>query len=127
MPPSAARAMSAGTALTTPVRSAAPLRSLGARAAAKLVKGSTGGPDAEERSRSSVTILAEARSAAGEVLSTVTLHGPDPYEFTADILAWGAITAAGTGLLGSGALGPIGAFGLERLTQGCAAAGLVRA
>jgi len=125
-PPVAARALSGATALSTPVRRVAPLRALGGKAAATLVKGSTGGPDAERRSRSSVTVVAEARSAAGDVLSTATLTGPDPYDFTGDILAWGAITASRSGMLGTGGLGPIGAFGLTALTEGCAQAGLVR-
>lgn len=127
VPPAAARMMSASTALGTPVRKSASLRALGGRAAARFVKGSTGGPDAEQRSRSTHTMVAEARNAAGGVLATVTLTGPDPYDFTADILAWGAIRAAESGLLASGGLGPVEAYGLDGLTAGCAGAGLVRA
>jgi short subunit dehydrogenase-like uncharacterized protein len=126
VPPAAARALSASTAMSTPLRKSAPLRSLAGKAAARFVKGSTGGPDAEERSRSSHTMVAEARSATGEVLATVTMTGPDPYDFTADILAWGAIRAAESGMLAAGALGPVGAFGLAGLTEGCASVGLVR-
>lgn len=127
VPPVAARALGASTALSTPFRKSAGLRALGGKAAARFVKGSTGGPDAEARSRSSHTMVAEARSAAGEILATVRLAGPDPYDFTADILAWGAIHAAQSGLKAAGGLGPVEAFGLETLTQGCATAGLVRA
>jgi short subunit dehydrogenase-like uncharacterized protein len=126
VPPAAARAMSAATAISTPLRKSAAMRTAGSKAAARFVKGSTGGPNAEERARSSVTVVAEARSAAGDVLATVTLAGPDPYDFTGDILAWGAMTAAENGLNGTGGLGPIGAFGLESLTAGCAQAGLKR-
>ncbi len=126
VPPAAARAMSAGTAVSTPVRKSETLRGLGGKAAARFVKGSTGGPTAEERSRSSHTMVAEARSVSGAVLATVTLQGPDPYDFTGDILAWGAIRAAESGMLGSGALGPVAAYGLGALTEGCAQAGLAR-
>lgn len=127
LPPAAARTMSASTALSTPLRKSAPLRALGAKAAAKLVKGSTGGPTAEQRARSTHTMVAEARAADGSVLGRVTMTGPDPYDFTGDILAWGAITAAEQGLAGKGALGPIGGYGLDLLAEGCAMAGLVRA
>lgn len=126
VPPLAASVLSASTALSTPVRSSAALRGLGGKAAARFVKGSTGGPSAAERADSTHTMVAEARSAAGEVLATVTLAGPDPYDFTGDILAWGAITAAGSGLLAAGGLGPVEAFGLDALTSGCAKVGLAR-
>lgn len=126
VPPAAARVMSASTALSTPLRKSAGLRALGGKAAARFVKGSTGGPDAQQRAASTHTMVAEARSAAGDVLATVTMAGPDPYDFTADILTWGAIQAAGSGMLASGGLGPVGAFGLEALTDGCASVGLVR-
>ncbi len=126
VPPSASRAMNAATLLSTPVRRSKTLRQLGERAVGKVVKGSTGGPDEAQRAKARVTIVAEARSAAGDVLSTVTLQGNDPYEFTADILAWGAIQASEQGMLATGGLGPIGAFGLDALTKGCAEVGLVR-
>ncbi|MET3962673.1 short subunit dehydrogenase-like uncharacterized protein [Marmoricola sp. OAE513] len=127
VPPAAARVLGASTAISTPLRKSAALRGLGGRAAARLVKGSTGGPDADQRSRSRHTMVAEARSASGAVLATVTMTGPDPYDFTADILAWGAIAAATSGLLATGGLGPVEAFGLDALAAGCAQVGLVRA
>jgi hypothetical protein len=40
------------------------------------------------------------------------------------VLAWGAQLAAEGGLQGSGALGPVDAFGLVALTDGCRWAGL---
>ncbi|MEZ0579653.1 trans-acting enoyl reductase family protein [Nocardioides sp. MH1] len=124
VPPGIARGMSATTLLTTPVRRVAPAKRAALAVAGRLVKGSTGGPSAELRARARCTIVAVARAATGEALATVTLAGPDPYDFTADILAWGAVSAAEGDLLGVGALGPVGAFGLDRLTAGCAAAGL---
>jgi len=42
------------------------------------------------------------------------------------VLAWGAQTAAGGGLNGTGALGPVDGFGLEALTRGVAEAGISR-
>ncbi|WP_204016531.1 saccharopine dehydrogenase NADP-binding domain-containing protein [Sphaerimonospora thailandensis] len=69
-------------------------------------------------------IVAEAYDARGRLLAAVELNGGDPYDFTARILAWGATTALAEGVRGTGALGPVDAFGLEALTRGCAEAGL---
>jgi hypothetical protein len=40
------------------------------------------------------------------------------------MLAWGADRAAAGALKGTGALGPVDAFGLDELVKGCAEAGL---
>ena len=50
------------------------------------------------------------------------LAGVDGYEFTAGFMAW----AAQQPISGAGALGPVQAFGLERLEAGAAEAGLSR-
>ncbi|GII77552.1 saccharopine dehydrogenase [Sphaerisporangium rufum] len=70
-------------------------------------------------------VVAEAYDGAGRRLAGVELHGGDPYEFTAAILAWGAVTAAGPDRPGAGALGPVEAFGVAALERGCAEAGLL--
>ena len=44
----------------------------------------------------------------------------------AAMLAWGATTAAGGGMHGTGALGPVDAFGLDALEAGVAEAGIAR-
>ena len=90
------------------------------------VKGSTGGPDEASRARGSCSVVAEASASNGELLERVQLDGPDGYDFTFRILAWGAIVAAEHGLQGTGALGPVEAFGLQELTAGAASAGLVQ-
>ncbi len=87
-------------------------------------KGSSGGPDAEARSKSGSRIVAEATGADGELLARVRLEGPNGYTFTGDILGWGARRAAEHGVEGSGALGPVDAFGLRTLEAGCAEVGL---
>jgi short subunit dehydrogenase-like uncharacterized protein len=91
-----------------------------------LAPGSTGGPDAEARSRVGSVVVAEAFDAAGTRLAAVKLSGVNPYDFTAAVLAWGAQTAADGGLQGAGALGPVDAFGLEALVRGCAESGIAR-
>jgi len=126
VPPMAARAMSAGGLVSTPARRVASLKRLTLAGVGRVVKGSTGGPDADARARARCVIVAEARSGSGEVIATVTLRGPDPYDYTAGVLAWGAMTAAAGGLQGVGALGPVEAFGLQALQAGCAEVGLVR-
>ena len=50
------------------------------------------------------------------------LSGPEPYGLTADIIAW----AAPREPTGTGALGPVQAFGLDALEEGCRRAGLTR-
>ena len=92
----------------------------------RLVKGSSGGPDAASRAKSSSVVIAEAFGAAGERLAQVRLEGGNAYDFTGAILAWGAQTAAAGGLQGTGALGPVDGFGLDALERGCAEAGIAR-
>jgi short subunit dehydrogenase-like uncharacterized protein len=71
-------------------------------------------------------VVAEAYDAAGKKLSEVQLTGGEPYALTAGLLAWGAQRAAGQGVEGVGALGPVQAFGLRELEDGCREAGLER-
>jgi short subunit dehydrogenase-like uncharacterized protein len=91
-----------------------------------MVKGSTGGPDEQARAKGSSYVIATAFDAAGAELAEVRITGVDGYTFTADILAWGAERAAAGGLEGTGALGPVDAFGLDVLEAGAAEAGLAR-
>jgi short subunit dehydrogenase-like uncharacterized protein len=92
--------------------------------AARFVKGSTGGPDAENRAKTGSLAVAEAYDAAGKLLERVELKGPNGYTFTGDVLAWGAARAAEHGFEATGALGPAEAFGLQALEAGCAEIGL---
>ena len=90
----------------------------------RFVKGSTGGPDAEARAQVGSHIVAIAYDGSGRELAEVHLTGVDGYTFTGRVLAWGAQLAAEGGLQGTGALGPVDAFGLVALTDGCRWAGL---
>jgi short subunit dehydrogenase-like uncharacterized protein len=91
----------------------------------RAVKGSTGGPDAAARSQSGSLVSARAFDTSGRCLSEVRVEGVNVYTFTAEILAWGAMTAVAGGLQGVGALGPVDGFGLEALREGAAGAGIV--
>jgi short subunit dehydrogenase-like uncharacterized protein len=90
----------------------------------RFVKGSTGGPDAQERAKSGSHVVAIAYDSAGRELAEVRLAGISGYSFTGRILAWGAQRAAEGGLQGTGALGPVDGFGLVALTDGCRWAGI---
>jgi short subunit dehydrogenase-like uncharacterized protein len=101
-------------------------RALAGKLTDRFVKGSTGGPAADERDRSGSHIVGEAYDAGGRKLSEVHLSGVNGYDFTARILAWGAERAAAGELQGSGALGPADGFGLDALETGCREAGIAR-
>ncbi|MEA2191504.1 MAG: hypothetical protein QOI73_1625, partial [Solirubrobacteraceae bacterium] len=89
--------------------------------------GSTGGPDAATRAAARSEIVAVASDGAGRTLATVRLAGASPYDFTAAMLAWGAMRAAAGAVRGRGALGPVEAFGVDELERGVAEAGIERA
>jgi short subunit dehydrogenase-like uncharacterized protein len=83
-------------------------------------------PSSATLERARTVTVAEVRDRAGTVVSRVELAGPEPYGLTAALLAWGATTAAAGRVRGTGALGPVAAFGLDALTAGAAEAGLHR-
>jgi short subunit dehydrogenase-like uncharacterized protein len=118
----ALRAVSLGLSLATRV----PLvRGALDEVVGRTVKGSTGGPDAEARAASGSVIVAEACNERGHVVGRAHLAGVNGYDFTAGMLAWGARAAAGR-LQGTGALGPVAAFGLQALSEGVRSAGIER-
>ena len=115
---------SAGTAALTKVPG---MKAGMAKLIERFAKGSSGGPDEDERSRTGSHILAIARNEAGDQLSEVHLDGVNGYTFTAEFLAWAAIRGQQGRIEGSGALGPAEAFTIEGLTEGAASAGIKRA
>ena len=118
------QALSGATALATRLPG---VRRALTTAADRFVHGSTGGPDAATRAKAGSRIVAIASDAGGAPLATVRLEGSGPYDFTAQMLAWGAMCAADGGLRGVGALGPVEAYGLDKLERGVAQAGIRRA
>jgi len=103
----------------------------GARAALgalaeRFVKGSSGGPDAAARARSRSHVVAVACNSAQAPLATVHLEGANGYDFTGEMLAWAAERARDGALHGTGALGPVEAYGLDPLREGVAEAGITR-
>jgi short subunit dehydrogenase-like uncharacterized protein len=71
-------------------------------------------------------VAAVAYDAFGEQMAEVHLSGVDRYAFTAEFLAWAARSAAAGRVAGTGALGPVEAFGVDTLERGCRQAGLER-
>jgi short subunit dehydrogenase-like uncharacterized protein len=69
---------------------------------------------------------AAAYDDAGRQLAEVHVSGADGYTFTAGFLAWAARRVAHQGIDVAGAHGPLTAFGLDALVEGCAEAGIER-
>ena len=84
------------------------------------------GPDADARAGSTSVAIARAFDGIGTTLGQVEVHGPNGYDLTAELLAWAAAMAATGRVQGTGALGPVEAFGLDALVEGCALMGLRR-
>ncbi|WP_067687264.1 saccharopine dehydrogenase family protein [Nocardia jejuensis] len=123
LPSPAAQGLSAVSRLSAALAQVPPLRR-GLEGALNLtVKGSTGGPGAAARARTRSWVSATVGDDAGNTLASTTLAGGDPYDFTAAIMAWGAHTALDGGLLATGALGPLDAFGLDALHSAASNAG----
>ena len=81
-------------------------------------------PDSTALSQVTSHVVSTAYEASGAELAQVHLASGDPYQLTADLLAWGAQRAAEHGVSGPGALGPVEAFGVRTLTTGAVEVGL---
>lgn len=82
------------------------------------------GPDEAERIHTRTEVVAIAYDAQGKALSEAVLSGANPYDFTADILAWTAIKGLDSAYRMTGAAGPVAALGMNELLSGCQHAGL---
>ncbi|TXS44292.1 saccharopine dehydrogenase family protein [Streptomyces sp. t39] len=92
-----------------------------------LLLGPPGGPDAALRARipSHVVAVASAGRENQGPLAEVHLEGPNPYSLTGELIAWAAHHIATRAGVTPGVVGPVTAFGLDTLHQGCAELGLV--
>ena len=84
------------------------------------------GPNKQERADCETQVQAITYNSQGIALSEATLLGANPYEFTADMLALAAIEGLKEGYFETGALGPIEAFGYDKLLAMCEEAGLIQ-
>jgi NAD(P)-dependent dehydrogenase (short-subunit alcohol dehydrogenase family) len=115
------RPLQAASLLMAPAARVPNVRGLLARGGERLM-GMASGPAPGTTPGGISWIPAIAYDHAGRQVAEVHLSGVDWYAFTANFLAW----AAAQPVEGAGALGPVEAFGLERLERGCAEAGLER-
>jgi short subunit dehydrogenase-like uncharacterized protein len=92
----------------------------------RFFRGSSGGPDEQARATYRTLVVAETFNAAGESLARVVVEGSNPYDFTGEMLAWAADRMVNVGVRGSGALGPVAAFGLDELAEGARQSGVER-
>lgn len=119
-------AVVAGSAVLDAVTRLPGVESLVDVASRRLARRTGEGPDRESRARTGSLIVAVARDDRDQVLAEVVLEGPNAYTFTGDVLAWGARALLAEGPAQTGGVGPVQAFGLDRLEDGCAEAGLTR-
>jgi hypothetical protein len=116
--------LQAASAALAPAQFIEPLGRLIETTWSRVPRGSTGGPSESARRRTRTGALARVLDQDGAGLTEVRLEGPDPYDFTAAILAWGAMRAADGRLQRSGTVGPVEGFGLDDLRVGVAHAGM---
>src|SRR5204862_1847179 len=109
------QAASLGTSLATRLPGARSLLHAVGDRAAGLVSGPQPGGGVS-------WVVAEAYDAGGNRLADVQLSGPEPYALTAALIAWAAQQRVDV----PGALGPLQAFGIRALEEGCRGAGLER-
>jgi short subunit dehydrogenase-like uncharacterized protein len=84
------------------------------------------GPSAGQRAGTTTIAVARTFDGVGRELGHVRVEGPSPYDLTAELLAWGAAMQLTGRACAAGAQGPVDAFGLDALVDGCAAIGLRR-
>jgi short subunit dehydrogenase-like uncharacterized protein len=82
------------------------------------------GPTEEKRAKARTNVIAIARDASGESLAEVRVDGPNPYDLSGVLTAWAAERMLAGDVTGTGALGPVDAFGLDQLRAGCEEVGL---
>jgi short subunit dehydrogenase-like uncharacterized protein len=120
------RAVQLAAAAGAPLARLPGVRALARAASGPLARRTGRGPDDDARRSAGSLFVAVAADAGGRELAQVRLRGPGPYGLTAALLAWGARRAVDHGVRGTGALGPVEAFGLAALQAGAAEAGLER-
>ena len=120
----ASRATQASSAAGAVLTRIPGVRGLLERAGDKL--GAMGGPGPEPGTTPGTHshVAGAAYDADGELLAEIAVGGADAYDFTARFLAWSARRAADGGIAARGAAGPLAAFGLDGLREGCAASGI---
>jgi len=121
-----ARPLQAGTLVGSVATKLPGVRGVLEFAGSRLAELGGAGPEPGTTPGGMSWVAAEAYDGAGGQVAEVHLSGADGYAFTAEFMAWAARAAAARRVKGTGAIGPVEAFGLEELERGCAVAGLSR-
>jgi short subunit dehydrogenase-like uncharacterized protein len=82
------------------------------------------GPNDESRDQARTDVIAVVYDAKDEIIASARVTGPNPYDLTGYTAAWAAKVAAAGEFKAVGTLGPVDAFGLGTLREGCAQFGL---
>ncbi len=82
------------------------------------------GPDEATQDAAETLVTAVAFDDAGSRLAEVVVRGPNAYPLTGGTVSWACQQILDGKVEGAGALGPVEAFGLDALRDGCAAIGL---
>lgn len=82
------------------------------------------GPSEEAQDSAETLVYAVAYDAAGKQLEDVLVRGPNAYPLTGGTVSWACQKILAGEINGNGALGPVEAFGLDALRDGCAEIGL---
>ncbi|WP_143038546.1 hypothetical protein [Thermoleophilum album] len=96
------------------------------QALSERIHASGQGPSDAVRARVGSRIVAIAYDRTGRELAYVELAGDNAYDFTARILAIAGARAQEGAVSGSGALGPVEAYGLRALEEMVSEAGIRR-
>ena len=82
-------------------------------------------PDEGARDLTGSDVAAVVRSDDGTILDRQLMRWSNAYDLTADLLAWGAIRSSEHLFDRTGALGPVGAFGLSECVERRGSGGMV--
>jgi hypothetical protein len=118
-PSPTARALHASSRVGARALALPGMRRIYEAASRRAVHGSTGAPTASERARGRVHVVAIAYDTEDAPMAGVHLSGPEGYELTGELLAWGADRIVAGAPEAAGALGPAEAFPIDRLKAGC--------
>jgi short subunit dehydrogenase-like uncharacterized protein len=121
------RLVQAGSTAFAPLAKVPGSRRLVGELTRRFVRGSTGGPSADQRSAVTTLVVAEALNDARQVVSRAEVSGPNPYDLTASLLALAALRLAldRTGAP-TGVVGPLQLFGVDGMLALAGQAGLRR-
>lgn len=121
-PSRTARALHAGSRVAAWASALPGMRRIYGAASRRVVRGST----ASKRAGGRVHVVAIAYDTEDTPMAEVHLRGPEGYELTGELLAWGADHIVAGAPERAGALGPTEAFPVDSLKAGCTEADVLQ-